>query len=152
MTAVSPHYRQSTHPGANIGKEIHSMSKSLVLIVDDHPVMRDTLVQVFRWEPVNTLTAENGVQALAMLREIAPNLIILDVEMPGGVSGIDVLKAVRRNPRLAETPVILHTSESGVANLPEADAADLVLLKPADPDHLIMMVERLLGPRPAKAC
>ena len=114
--------------------------------------MRETLAQVFRWEPVNTLMAESGVEALTMMRGIAPDLIILDVEMPGGMSGIDVLKAVRRNPRLAETPVILHTSEAGVTSLPEANAADLVLLKPADPDHLIMMAERLLAPRPARAC
>jgi chemosensory pili system protein ChpA (sensor histidine kinase/response regulator) len=126
------------------------MKKPLVLIVDDHPMMRETLISVFKWEPIDTIAASNGQEALLQLRRNKPDIVILDMEMPGGMSGIEVLQEVRKDPALSSTPIILHTSEAGASNLEEAQEADLILLKPADPDDLIMFVNRLTGPAPAK--
>jgi CheY-like chemotaxis protein len=120
------------------------MNRSLVLIVEDHPLMRETLANALQLEGMDTLAADCGEKALDLLGVSAPDLVILDVELPGAFSGLDVLLAIRRNPRLASTGVVLHTSEPGVANLAEAKAADLVLLKPADLDQLLLLMRRLL--------
>jgi CheY-like chemotaxis protein len=121
------------------------MAIPVILVVEDHPVMRETLVQILRWAPVNTCTAATGSEALTLLRQTTPDLTILDMELPDGISGIDILGCVRNTPRLAAMPVLLHTAESGAVDLIEAQSADLVLLKPVDPDHLIKLVHRLLG-------
>jgi len=120
------------------------MNRPLVLIVEDHPLMRETLVNALQLEGMDTLIADGGDKALDLLCVSAPDLVILDVELPGALSGLDVLLAIRRNPRLASTVVVLHTSEPGVANMAEAKAADLVLVKPADLDQLLLLMQRLL--------
>jgi DNA-binding response OmpR family regulator len=120
------------------------MNKSLVLIVEDHPLMRETLPNALQLEGMDTLTVDRGDQALVLLRVSSPDLVILDVELPGALSGLDVLLAIRREPRIASTVVVLHTSEPGVANMAEAEAADLVLLKPADLDQILMLMQRFL--------
>ena len=125
------------------------MKQPLVLIVDDHPMMRETLVSVFKREPVDTVSASNGQEAMLQLRRKTPDIVILDMEMPGGMSGIEVLQEMRKDSALESIPVILHTSEAAAASLEEAQAADLILLKPADPDDLIMFVNRLTGRAPA---
>lgn len=126
------------------------MANPLVLIVDDHPMMRETLISVFKWEPFDTISASNGKEAMLQLRRKKPDIVILDMEMPGGMNGIEVLQEMRGDPALQAIPVILHTSEAAAASLDEAQAADLILLKPADPDDLIMFVNRLTGQAQAK--
>ena len=118
----------------------------MVLIVEDHPMMRETLANMFRLEGMDTLVVDRGDQALVMLRTGSPDLVMLDVELAGEMSGLDVLLAIRSDPRYAATPVVLHTCEPAVANMPEAKTADLVLLKPADLDQLLRLTQRLIGP------
>jgi CheY-like chemotaxis protein len=103
-----------------------------------------TLVEILHWEDIDTVTAGTGKEALNLLREQCPDLVILDMELPGGMRGIDVLRCIRADPRLSTTPVVLHTAEPGVMSLIEAEAADLVLLKPVSPDDLLTLVQRLL--------
>ena len=94
---------------------------------------------------MTTLTVDCGDQALVLLGASSPNLVLLDVELVGSMSGLDVLTAMRKDPRFASTPVVLHTSEPGVARMAEAKAADLVLVKPVDVDQLLVLLERLLN-------
>lgn len=123
------------------------MSKPSVLIVEDHPNMREMLVTVVEMKGMIALEAEDGLQAIRVLRELMPDAVILDVELPGGINGMDILRAMRKKKRFQDTPVILHTSQPAIANMPEADAADLVMLKPADPDELMIMINRLIKSR-----
>ncbi len=121
------------------------MNRPLVLIAEDHRLMRETLVSALQLEGMDTLAVERGEQALVMLGASSPDLVLLDVELAGSMSGFDVLLAIRQDARLASTAVVLHTSEPGVASMAEAEAADLVLLKPVDVEQLLILVERLLN-------
>jgi two-component system, repressor protein LuxO len=121
------------------------MNRPLVLIVEDHALMRETLVNVLQIEGMDTLIADCGEQALVLLGVSTPDAVILDVELSGVLRGIDVLLAIRQNPRIASTFVVLHTSETGVAGMAEAKSADLVLIKPADLDQLLMLMRRFLS-------
>lgn len=119
-------------------------TKPTILVVEDHFEMRETLVNILQLEDFETLAAANSDEARLLLRKHSPDLAILDMQLPGKASGIDIMMAIRNTPRLASTLVILHTAEPAVDRLPNADAADLILLKPTDHNHLIALVHRLL--------
>ena len=81
----------------------------IVLIVDDEPGGRDTLEALLVAEGYHLAFAENGPEALAQAAALTPDVILLDVMMPG-MDGFDVCHHLRANPALAEVPVILVTA------------------------------------------
>jgi len=83
--------------------------KSVVLIVDDDPNARDTLEALLFQEGYSLAFASDGVEALAKAAELTPDLILLDVMMPG-LDGFEVCQRLRADPLLAEVPVIMITA------------------------------------------
>lgn len=80
-----------------------------ILIVDDHPVTREPLAKLLRYEGFETTSAANGVEALdACAGSRVPDLILLDVMMPK-MNGVDFLQNVRADERLRSIPVIALT-------------------------------------------
>ena len=69
-------------------------SKSTILIVDDEPFGRDTLESILEPEGYNLVMAENGYQAIEKARDIQPDVILLDVMMPG-MNGFEVCRRIR---------------------------------------------------------
>ncbi|MEZ5285008.1 MAG: response regulator [Vicinamibacterales bacterium] len=104
-----------------------------VLIVDDEPTGREVLEGLLSTEPYELQFAEDGHQALASARRAAPDLMLLDVMMPG-LDGYEVCRRIRTEPVLRELPVILVTAlddrASRIQGL-EAGADDFVS-KPFD--------------------
>lgn len=87
-----------------------------LLIVDDTRLNVDLLVNLLEKEGYRTLTAENGEKALDLIREKMPDLILLDISMPG-MDGLTVCRTIKKEPRLASIPVIFitaHTDEADV--------------------------------------
>jgi len=89
--------------------------------------------------------AADGDEALALSEQLHPDLIVLDMMMPGQ-SGLEVLAALRRHPELAATKVILLTARTQAADRAAVDAAgaDRFLGKPFSPSELAALVEKLL--------
>ena len=79
-----------------------------ILVVDDHPVTREPLARLLRYEGFETRCAANGVEALDLLAESAADLILLDVVMPK-MNGVDFLQNVRGDSRWRAIPVIALT-------------------------------------------
>ena len=79
-----------------------------ILVVDDHPVTREPLARLLRYEGFETRCAANGVEALDLLGEAPADLILLDVVMPK-MNGVDFLQNVRDDPRWRAIPVIALT-------------------------------------------
>lgn len=92
-----------------------------IIVADDDRTARELVVRLFRklnlLNPV--LAAEDGVQAIEVLETEHPALVLLDIDMPR-TSGLDVLRHLRAEKRLANVPVIMLT---GSADLAEVDAA-----------------------------
>jgi two-component system cell cycle response regulator len=82
---------------------------STVLIVDDEPVGRDTLEALLVGQGHNLVFAANGAEALTQAAELLPDVILLDVMMPG-MDGFEVCRRLRANPRLADVPVVMVTA------------------------------------------
>jgi len=120
------------------------MSKHSILIVDDDPSTVRLMARIL--SGVGDLrAATNGTDALRLAREAAPDLILLDAEMPG-MSGFEVCETVKADPALADCPVIFITSHSGaayeVAGL-EIGATDFIA-KPVSPALLLARVNTQL--------
>ena len=83
---------------------------SCIFLVDDNPVNLNTGKTVLQGK-YTVVTIPSGDKLLAMLEKTKPDLILLDVEMPG-MSGYDTIKAIKANPQTAEIPVIFLTGKS----------------------------------------
>ena len=106
---------------------------SVILIVDDNISARETLIAMLENRDYQLETATDGFQALQILRNLQPDLILLDVMMPG-MDGFEVCRRVRATPQLAEVPIIILTALDDRASLLhglEAGADDF-LSKPVD--------------------
>ena len=122
------------------------MKKARVLIVDDEPSARSGLAKLLEQEGYEVETAADGVLALELVAERAPNLIVTDLKMPN-MDGMALVAKVReQNP---EIPTIVTTAFSDVSSAVQAmrAGAEDYLTKPIDFDSLLLAVERALQRR-----
>jgi signal transduction histidine kinase len=118
---------------------------STILIVDDSPSARETLVALLEKEDYELHLAEDGFQALQMLGDLEPDLILLDVMMPG-LDGFEVCRRIRSTPRRAEVPIIILTALDDRDSLLQGieSGADDFLHKPIDRQELVARVRTII--------
>jgi CheY-like chemotaxis protein len=117
-----------------------------ILVVDDEPTIRALVIAVLEQEGNATLDAADGHAALAALAQIDPDLVLMDVMMPG-LDGHAVYQAMRADPRGRGIPVILMSAAADPAQLPRGIAG--FLPKPFDLDRLLTLVAGVLGDGPS---
>lgn len=117
--------------------------RSTILIADDDPLARERL-ELLLSEAYTTASAENGLQALKLARELLPDLIILDVMMPG-LDGFETCRQLRADPRLAEVPVLMLTAlDERAARLQGIESgADDFIAKPFDRIELLARIKTI---------
>jgi CheY-like chemotaxis protein len=115
------------------------------LIVEDHPTMREAMRLVLEREGFDIDEAPDGDQALSAVRDGAPDLVLLDMSIPG-TAGPDVLAAIKGDPSTSDVRVIVVTAtgEEGRAAA-MAGGADHYFTKPFSPIALLQAVEEVLG-------
>lgn len=121
-----------------------------LLIADDNPGVRRVLVQMLGAAGMRTVTAHDGQSALDCARRFHPDLIILDVRMPGR-SGIDVCSELRSDASMSGTPIMILTGQ-GAGETEYAgigSGADAYLYKPFNFSELESQVRALLGRKPS---
>lgn len=84
----------------------------MILVVDDHAGTRDALAVLLRQEGYDARTAPSGHAAINLMRELRPELIVLDMRMQD-MSGLDVLREVKDDIELKRTNVIVFTGDRG---------------------------------------
>ncbi|MFT5193446.1 MAG: two-component system cell cycle response regulator [Candidatus Promineifilaceae bacterium] len=106
---------------------------SQVLIVDDQALMRNHMQRLLQGEGYDLHFASNGIEALDKIFNLKPDLVLLDVRMPG-INGFDVCRKVRENPPTADIPIIMVTAfDDRAARLRGIEAgADDFIPKPYD--------------------
>lgn len=121
------------------------MSKH-VLIADDEPNIVISLEFLMKREGHRVSIARDGDAALAMIREQRPDLVLLDVMMPGR-SGFDVCQAVRADEALAAVKILMLSAKGRDTDLAKGSAlgADAYMTKPFSTRELADKVRELLG-------
>jgi ribonuclease P protein subunit RPR2 len=116
-----------------------------LLLVDDDAGFRSLLRATFEVVDIDVEEAENAAEALSAIRGRTPDVVVLDVQMPGQ-SGLELCRALKDDPRTREIGIVLLTgSEGGNSSNAIAAGADAFLLKPFSPLELLAIVERLAG-------
>ena len=120
-----------------------------VLVVEDHPDLGRAMSRLLQASGYEAVWADDGPTALETIRRSPPDLILLDVMMPG-MSGMDVLRQVRADPVLAALPaIVMFTAMDDAATRREAadlGAREYVVKGRIDAATLAALVRRHLGP------
>lgn len=120
-----------------------------ILIVDDDPCIRLLLRQVLEEledEGVELITADNGVTALDIIRNEAPEVVFLDVMMPK-MNGFDVCKSVKCELDVTDSFIILLTVKGQRVDKQRGMdvGADIYMTKPFSPEEVIKVARNVLG-------
>jgi CheY-like chemotaxis protein len=118
------------------------LKKPFALIIEDHLVSAEFFATALSESGFETEIIRSGQDAISRLSAVVPDLIILDLNLPG-VHGSEILKAVRRDERLVDTRVIVATTHWQGAEEVEQEA-DLVILKPVGYEQLRDLASRFL--------
>jgi two-component system alkaline phosphatase synthesis response regulator PhoP len=117
-----------------------------ILVVDDEPQIVELVSDYLKQAGFRVVTACDGQTALTLARHERPDLVVLDLMLPGGMDGLDVCRSLRRDPALADVPIIMLT-----ARTEEADrliglelGADDYVTKPFSPREVVARVRAVL--------
>ncbi|MEK8032739.1 response regulator [Ideonella sp. DXS29W] len=124
-----------------------------VLIVDDQADLR----RLVRWSlemldvPAEAHEASDATVALQLVQTLKPDIVLLDVMMPGPIDGLEVCRQIRANSMLASTRVVLVSARGQATDVRTGieAGAHAYIVKPFSPQRLLETVERLLSPQTA---
>jgi DNA-binding response OmpR family regulator len=121
------------------------MAKAEILIVEDHPTMREAMRLILEHEGFEIREATDAAQALSMAKERPPDLMFLDLNIPGA-SGTDVLTTLKSDPATQGVRVVVVTAEGEeVRDYVMGLGADEYFTKPFSPTALLRTVETVLA-------
>jgi two-component system alkaline phosphatase synthesis response regulator PhoP len=118
----------------------------LVLIVEDDAPIRVLFQRIIERVQCDPILAANGEEALRILETQQPALVLLDLGLPGEISGESVLDFVRETPRLQDTRVLVISAYPNLArDLKDPSLADAMVTKPIRPTELMKIITNLLA-------
>jgi response regulator RpfG family c-di-GMP phosphodiesterase len=116
-----------------------------ILLVDDDPALRTLLRTTFEVADVDVSEAENAEAARRKIRASRPDVVVLDVKMPG-MSGLELCAELKASPKTKDIPIILLTGSNGGGSAAAKRAgADAFVRKPFSPLELLAVADRLAG-------
>jgi len=118
------------------------------LLVDDEEFFRKLVAMGFERDGFAVVQADNGSDGLRVAEQERPDLILLDLVMPG-LLGFEVCKALRENPEFSQTPIIVMSAKSYKPDIDKAKAlgADAYVVKPVDMEELLRIAKEHLNKR-----
>jgi CheY-like chemotaxis protein len=141
-TGEARHHGKYTRPSS---RGVHQ-----ILIVDDALDTRDMFAFYFMSQGFNVETAHDGIGAIAAARRLHPDVIVMDVAMPG-LDGISATRELKRDPRTTNIPVVLLTAYPIHALRGGAlESGASFVMKPCRPEDLEEHVRRVLDARRSK--
>jgi DNA-binding response OmpR family regulator len=120
-------------------------------MVEDRPEIRKLVTMALRTLPYEVIEADSGEAGLKKVVELRPDLVLLDVMMPGRLDGLSVCRAIKGNPELAAIPVVMVSALTQASDLELAReaGADDYLTKPFSLLGLMATIDRLIGKQSA---
>jgi two-component system phosphate regulon response regulator PhoB len=121
------------------------MIKKTILVIDDEQDVLDVIRKRLENNEYKVITVSNGAKGLEAAAEKKPDLILLDIMMPG-VDGLEVLRKIKLNRQISAIPVIMLTAKGESKTIFEAEdlgAADYII-KPYDETELIDLIRKYI--------
>ena len=142
--------RGSGHDGDAMKKDSDS-AVSRILVIDDEESFRQVILKFLARQGFEGVPAADGQTGVRVAAEMLPDLIVCDLNMPG-MDGYEVLATLRRDPKLADIPLIFLTGQSQPSQVRQGMSlgADDYLTKPVNPVDLISAIKARLGRRQAQ--
>lgn len=123
------------------------MAKKRIMVVDDEESLRELVTAIMEQEGYEVIRAADGNECLKKLKTVRPDLILLDMMMPG-MSGREVCEKIRQDPKTKDLKVAFLTvakfSEAGKGTLKEMKVLDYIT-KPFENNDLIKRVKKMVG-------
>jgi DNA-binding response OmpR family regulator len=121
------------------------MPSGTILVVDDDPIIVSLLQVNFEIEGYDVLTATGGEAGLAQARSGSPDVVVLDVMMPG-IDGLEVARRLRADPATRSIPVVMLSAKAQAADIQAGlEVADDYITKPFEPLELLERVGTLVA-------
>lgn len=119
-----------------------------VLVVDDEESLRKLVAHAFSDRGYTVITADNGSDGLQKAMQERPNIVVLDLIMPG-LTGFEVCRRIREDASMNRTAVIITSAKSYKPDIDKAKelGADAFVIKPADVDELIKIANEFFTKR-----
>ena len=119
---------------------------SKIIIVDDNGASRDLLRAILKTVPSDIIEAKHGQEALELIQQERPDLVLMDIDMPV-LDGLSAVRKIRQTPSLADLPVVAVTSFAMEGDREKGLAAGFTayLVKPLRAAALREQVQQLLG-------
>lgn len=120
----------------------------LVLVVDDYQDGREMYVECLTAYGFRAAEASNGLEALSQAESIQPDVILMDLSLPG-MDGWEATRRLKADPRTRDIPIVAITGHSGRAALDAARKAgcSAFVLKPALPEKVVAEIRKTLATR-----
>lgn len=122
------------------------MEDPTVLVIEDDPATRHLLLGILRVAHFNGLAAEDAIEGVRMARRLKPDLIVMDLFLPG-VKGSTAAEAFVNDPAFAKTPILMLSAAPELESEAAATGAWDWMAKPFNPAKLVAVVRRLLASR-----
>lgn len=121
------------------------MKQKKILIADDNENIREALASILEDAGHTLWIAKDGADALRKVREISPDILILDVMMPE-MSGIDVCRTIKNDPNLKKTFVLMLSAKGQVTEQERGKevGADEYIVKPFSPMEILAKINNIL--------
>lgn len=123
-----------------------NLNKKILIVEDDSSLLK-AYREMFKPEEFSVVDAKTGQEGLQMIQSEKPDLIMLDIMLPGGMNGFDVLEKLKANPLTEKIPVVVLTnldSEEKVAKT--IGARDYIVKANTTKDEIVKLVTECLNP------
>lgn len=116
-----------------------------ILLVDDEEGFLAVIKEALEMRGFDIMTAKNAVEAGIELASKSPDLILMDIRMPG-INGLQACSAIKKNPKTAEIPLIVVSAVSDESEIKKAYKTGIVdyFVKPVDIEKLVGRIKELL--------
>lgn len=118
-----------------------------ILIVDDQVEVRELMEVTLRYGHYKILQASNGEEAISITKKEKPELVIMDIMMPGEIDGFEATRLIKSDPQTKTCKIIMLTAKGQDADKDKAEelGIEAYFVKPFSPLDLINKIEEILG-------
>lgn len=139
----------SVHPGISIKKESavnEDVGQKIVLVIEDNPVNMQLALDLLEISGFQVLTAVDGEAGLSLLEKCSPDLVLLDIGLPG-IDGYEVYKTIRSTPRLEGIKVVAVTAHAAKEEELKIRSLgfDDFIAKPIETKKFVLQIKAVLG-------